>query len=90
MLFEIDGLIVEDKWLGDHRIAGAAVGGIAVAATRPLPGPPATETITTQVTETKPIVTIGDINALRAALWRDGFIVQEGEFSHQDEMRTQK
>ena len=58
--------------------AGAAVGGIAVAAIQPPPGPPATETITTQVTETKPIVTIGDINALRAALERDGFFVQQG------------
>ena len=64
--------------------SGAVVGGIAVAATQPPRAPPATETITTQVNETKPIVTIGDINALRAALERDGFIVQEGEFSHQD------
>jgi hypothetical protein len=60
--------------------AGAVVAGGAIAAIQPTEAPAVTETVTTTVTETEPLVTSGDINAFRSALERDGFIVQEGKF----------
>jgi hypothetical protein len=59
--------------------AGAVVGGIAVAATQPVRGPAMTETATATAAETGSISVRGDLNAFRAALERDGFIVQEGK-----------
>jgi len=58
--------------------AGAVIAGGAIAAIQPPKAPAVTETVTTTVTETEPLVTSGDINAFRSALERDGFIVQEG------------
>jgi hypothetical protein len=63
--------------------AGAVVAGATVAAIQPAMEPAVTKTPTETPTTAVP-VTVGDISALRSALEWDGFIVQEGEFSHQD------
>jgi len=60
--------------------AGAVIAGAAVAANQPAKGLGVTEITTTTITETKPVLGSGDISAFRAALERDGFIVQEGKF----------
>ena len=60
--------------------AGAVIAGGVVAAIQPPKGPAVTETVTTTVTETELVVASGDITAFKAALERDGFIVQEGKF----------
>jgi len=57
--------------------AGAVVGGAVVAATQPVMGPPVTETVTESLTETVP-PSVGDLDAFRSALERDGFVVGQG------------
>ena len=53
------------------------MGGMVVAATRPVAGPAATQTVTESLTETVP-PSVGDLGAFRSALERDGFAVGQG------------
>jgi len=57
--------------------AGAVVAGAAVAATQPIVGPAVTQTVTESLTETAP-PSVGDLDAFRSALERDGFVVGQG------------
>jgi hypothetical protein len=57
--------------------AGAAVGGLAVAASQTVVGPAVTQTATESATETMP-PSVGDLDAFRSALERDGFVVGQG------------
>jgi len=67
-------------------VAGAAVGGVAVAASQTAVGPAVTQTVTETLTESvRP--SVGDLDAFRSALERDGFIVQEGKLELFDIIR---
>jgi len=57
--------------------AGAVVAGAAVAATQPVVGPAVTQTLTETLTETA-APSVGDLDAFRSALERDGFTVGQG------------
>jgi hypothetical protein len=57
--------------------AGAVVAGAAVAATQPVVGPAVTQTETETLTETV-APSVGDLDAFRSALERDGFTVGQG------------
>jgi len=57
--------------------AGAVVAGAAVAATQPVVGPAVTQTVTETLTKTA-APSVGDLDAFRSALERDGFTVGQG------------
>jgi len=57
--------------------AGAIVGGAAVAAAQTGMGPAVTQTATESLTETMQ-PSVGNLDAFRSALERDGFVVQQG------------